>query len=551
MSQGATIADLERRNEELARQVATLQAASTPNLLAAQAKLQQSQHVLRSVFDGVLDAITLADDAGRLVDANPAACELFGLPQEQVLGRSLVELLSSEHVPPERWESFLREGRRRSHLELPRADGTARSLDTAGVANIVPGIHLVVFRDVTELAARDHALRETRYLLEEAEAIAEIGCWVWEVGSKVFVGTRELHRIAGAPEGELIAIDGFIDTLVHPGDREAVRKAFTDSVVARVPFQTELRLLRPDGDVRWIHARTVVHDAADGRPQRVIGTLQDITERRRAAAELLAIEERHRLILETTTEGIWLCDATLHITFVNRPMADMLGYRPGDMVGRPVLGFVTDEARALASTKFGQRWHGEAGADRYVSSYRRKDGSVLWVLAKTNVIHDAEGRYAGTVGMLTDVTEQREAEEARDRLASVVESSGEAILGATLDGTITSWNGAAERLFGYAAAEMIGRRTAMLRPAGTEQEEAVTFERVATGERYERETVRQRKDGTLVEVSLLVSPIRGADGRVIGVSKFAREITARRTQEAALRRSEERLRQAQKMEAIG
>jgi PAS domain S-box-containing protein len=128
-------------------------------------------------------------------------------------------------------------------------------------------------------------------------------------------------------------------------------------------------------------------------------------------------------------------------------------------------------------------------------------------------------------------------------LAAIVESSDEAIVSKTLDGIVTSWNPAAERLFGYVADEIIGRPIAILAAPGHEDEMPAILARIRRGERVARyETVRRRKDGSPVDVSLTVSPIRDEAGRVIGASKIARDVTARKQAEAALRDSEERFR---------
>src|SRR5215218_5625179 len=129
-------------------------------------------------------------------------------------------------------------------------------------------------------------------------------------------------------------------------------------------------------------------------------------------------------------------------------------------------------------------------------------------------------------------TDFRSAELARARLAAIVESADDAIISKTLEGVITSWNRGAERIFGYTAEEIIGRPVTVLFPEDHFDEEPAILARIRAGERVEHyETVRKRKDGSLVEISLTVSPIRGADGRVIGASKVARDITDRKRAE--------------------
>ena len=128
-----------------------------------------------------------------------------------------------------------------------------------------------------------------------------------------------------------------------------------------------------------------------------------------------------------------------------------------------------------------------------------------------------------------DITARKHAEGANARLAAIVESSDDAIVGKTIEGIITNWNSGAERIFGYAPGDVIGKPITVLIPSDRHDEEPGILERIKCGERVEHyDTVRQRKDGTLVDVSLSVSPIKDATGRVIGASKIARDITQRK-----------------------
>ena len=175
------------------------------------------------------------------------------------------------------------------------------------------------------------------------------------------------------------------------------------------------------------------------------------------------------------------------------------------------------------------------GQDGYESEYRitrPSDGQVRWIFGRGRVIRDRDGNVFRYAGVDIDITERKRAEEAALRLVSIVESSGDAILSKDLNGVIDSWNDGAMRLFGYTAEEIIGRPVTDLIPEDRQSEEPVILERIRRGERTEHyETVRRRKDGELVEISLSVSPIKDASGRVTGASTIARDISERRRAE--------------------
>ncbi len=171
----------------------------------------------------------------------------------------------------------------------------------------------------------------------------------------------------------------------------------------------------------------------------------------------------------------------------------------------------------------------------------RPDGTSCWALARGRGVYSDRGETVGMVGVVQDVTERRQADELRGYLAAVVESSTDAVVGKTLDGIITTWNHGAERMFGYTAEEVIGKSVTLLIPPNHVDEEPAILERLKRGERLEHyETVRQRKDGTRIDVSLAVSPIRDPKGRIVGASKIARDITRHKQTEEALRDSDRR-----------
>jgi PAS domain S-box-containing protein len=165
----------------------------------------------------------------------------------------------------------------------------------------------------------------------------------------------------------------------------------------------------------------------------------------------------------------------------------------------------------------------------------RPDGVRGIALVYIEAIKDRGGNVVGAVNCFQDITERKRSEETALRLAAIIESSDDAIVSKDLDGIITSWNNGAERVFGYLAEEIIGKPIALLIPPDHQKEEEAIMERIRRGQRVEHyETVRQRKHGSLIEISLTVSPVRNAQGKVIGASKIARDITGHKRSEAQI-----------------
>ncbi len=178
----------------------------------------------------------------------------------------------------------------------------------------------------------------------------------------------------------------------------------------------------------------------------------------------------------------------------------------------------------------------------------RPDGTRFWFTPYPAVLRDAQGRITHGINVLVDITSRKLAQnkeaQAALLLSAIVDSSDDAIISKDLNGTITSWNKSAERLFGYTAEEIVGRSVTLLIPPDRQQEEPRIIARLKAGERVDHfETLRRRKDGSLLDISLTISPVRDAKGNIIGASKIARDITERRRAEAEILRANRDLEQ--------
>ena len=297
-------------------------------------------------------------------------------------------------------------------------------------------------------------------------------------------------------------------------------------------------------------------------PDELLAKLTDLRRQTEKHDELLDVyetlhesERRFREMIDALPAAIYTTDAEGRLTHFNPAAAKLSGRTPELGTdqwcvtwklfwpdGTPMKH---DECPMAVALKEGRILDGvEAIAER-------PDGTRFWFIPYPRLLHDAEGRIVGGINMLLDITERKEAERANNLLAAIVDSSDDAIISKSLDGIITSWNKGAEQLFGYTAEEAIGQNITLIVPPDRLHEEATIIERLKRGERIDHfETLRRRKDGALLDVSLTISPVKDSAGRVIGVSKVARDIAERKRTEQELRKSEERARAlADKLEA--
>ena len=241
-------------------------------------------------------------------------------------------------------------------------------------------------------------------------------------------------------------------------------------------------------------------------------------------------------VLEALPEAVYITDAEGRITYYNEAAARLWGVRPelgkSEFCGSWKLYWPDGTPLPHSECPMAMALREKRPIRHLEAIAERPDGvRILFMPFPTPLFND-RGEVTGAVNMLVDMTERAVADETAQRLAAIVESSDDAILAKDLSGTIITWNKGAERLYGYGPEEAIGQPVLMLIPPDRQDEEPRILSQIRSGERIDHyETVRRRKDGSLVEVSLSVSPIRSLDGRIIGASKIARDITERRLAE--------------------
>jgi PAS domain S-box-containing protein len=328
---------------------------------------------------------------------------------------------------------------------------------------------------------------------------------------------------------------------VHPLDRDRVRATITAE--DRVPRDIQYRIVRPDGTMRWILARVEEIKDAFGAVKRICAVALDITDLRSAQSEVAKSEIKYRRLFESAKDGILILDAaTGKITEINPFLLELLGYCSADCVGKQVweLGFFEDIEKGKRLVKTLQ----ETKYIRYEDSpLKTKDGRTIPVECVCNVY--AAGDRSVIQCNIRDITERKRTEKSLRRLASIVDNSCDAIVGLSLDCIVQSWNGAAERLFGYTAKEIVGDTITRLCPVDRIKEHASLLDSLRDGDNLKSlETIRLSKSGKALDVALSVTLLRNSAGEPEGFSGVYRDIAESKQLEA-------RLRQSQKMEGIG
>jgi PAS domain S-box-containing protein len=467
---------------------------------------------LERLVDLSVDMLCVMSLSSRFLVVNPAWTLTLGWPEAELRGRRAFELIH----PDDRERALLQGARLREpgaevhdfEVRCRHRDGSERWL-VWGVRSDGERLYAVA-RDVTSRRLAEETLRNNEQWLRKLVETAHEGIWVLDAEDRTTFVNERLAQMLGYGVDEMLGRPVY-DFLTEPGTELARsrlagrRRGISDS--------QESRLVRKDGEEIWVIVSGSPLTREDGSYAGTLDMLVDIADRRGREQALRASEERYRNIVETTAEGVWMIDADHHTTYVNRRMAEMLGYTIDEMLGRPVSDFLGATGQPDAALEPRQR----------EVLYVRKDGSRMWGLLSGSPLTNGNGGYGGALAMVSDITERKHAEVERARLAAIVESSPDAIFSTDTDHVITSWNRAAERLYGYTEQEAVGQPVFMLAPPDkldAWQQMGRLLDDGGAQQSFVGEQVH--KDGSLLPVESSLSAIHSADGRVMGALAIVR-----------------------------
>jgi len=633
----------------------------------AEARSKRSETLFADFIRSAPVGFSLHRPDSSFIDINPFLAEINGVPRESHLGKTVDEVIPNiaSHV-----RSMLRKVAETGEAVRSEFEGDPR--DPKRQRNWIAS-YFPVKNSTGEIEAVGTAVLETTKenqalaALQESEAkykfvTESMSQYVWtsDESGKIDYCNRHFLEFTGLTLEQVRA--GETVQFIHPDDLPALTEKFTRSMATGLPFRHEYRVRRAvDGEYRWHLAQSELFTDAAGK-KRWLGAGIDITDRKRAEAELQKAHEQMRMLVTSISESFIAIDKEWRFQYANERVLRYLGksweevkdknmwdlfppalnseFKTGyEKVMRErvphtfevkysepdgaiayfqvhayptpeglaaLVSDITDQKVAESALAENKRllklvldsaevatwmWNLENGEvldlgntaklfgverfdkiEAFLSSIhsedrhsvemaveaakrcgifssefrvRRQQGSISWLRATGSVFRDEQGFPRYLAGVTLDVTERNRAEEARLCLAAIVESTDDAIVSKDLNGILTSWNAAAERLFGYTAEEMIGKSILMIIPPERQDEEPRILANLRTGMKIDHyETERRRKDGSLVQVSLTISPIKNSTGMVVGASTIARDMSeAKRVQEVLV--------QSEKLAAIG
>ncbi len=300
-------------------------------------------------------------------------------------------------------------------------------------------------------------LTRAREYLEQVTEIARVGGWQMDVVTGAMQFSREALRIAEMPLDRQPTMQEAFDAL-EPQYREAHVQRVQAAIEQGTPWDTEFGMVTPSGRKLWVRSQGAAV-IENGKTVRLFGTVHDLTDRREKELALKKSDLEFRRLVETAEEGIWTIDAAGNTTFVNERMADILGYSPGEMLGKPFTAFMSAERRGPALQLLQRRNEGIQEVHEFC--LQDKGGREVWTLASTNPIRSEDGEVIGALAMITDVTArkrvERELQLSEERYRHLVESASDGII-VHIGGFIAFANDAALRIVGATSdREIIGR----------------------------------------------------------------------------------------------
>ena len=529
--------------------------------------LRNSEERFRRVFEDGPIGVALIDLDARIQHVNRRFCEMLGYSENEIVALGLPGITHPEDYEPDHEVRMrLLSGEVSTYTiekRYVRKDGQViwGRLTASMIHNSDSKASLIIgmVEDITQgkqaeealqkahdelgrqVAERTAELSRSKSWLEEAQRIARIGNWEWDSRTNEVLWSDEMYRIFGVSK---VTFHGNFEEhlkLIPSEDREEYLAGLNRVLAGKEQWNREHRILFSDGTIRYVWASGSVRNDAEGNIIGLVGTTQDITERKAADEVLRESEERFRITFETAPVGMVIGVGDGIIVKANRALCRMGGYTEEELIGRHVRDLAYPEDRELGGPLVKKLLAGEIPSFTQEKRYLRKDGQIFWAQATTAAAHDPDGNIAFALGVVEDITDRKRAEEAlrqsHEQLQTIFDGMFDGLLIVDVETKrFVRVNSSICRKLGYSESELLSMSIMDIHPAEEVPEVLARLQARSKGRFQGSANVRiVRKDGT-VRYADIASHVLTYNGRPC-IAGFFRDVTERMVAEEALRQS--------------
>jgi len=412
---------------------------------------------LRTVFEMALDAIAIADDEGRYLDVNPAACELFGLKKDELLGCCISDFTEPGFNFKQVWQQFQQPEKVRGEFQLVRPDGEIRVVEYAATANFLPHRHLLIIRDITERKRAEIKVQELTRQLEQTQAqlreagiepvspatptedhrLKQIASHIPGViyqfrmrpdGTSHFPYSSErLREISGVSPEEVREDAAKIFSVIHPDDLDRVYQSILESAEHLIPWYCEYQVCLPDGRLLWLLGNSTPQRKPDGSTI-WHGYIRNITDSKTTELALRTSENKFRSIIENLNDMVYIINSDATFSYVSPQFKDVMGYELAELLDHAFPKWVYPEDLPICADALHRSFQGEKvrGIEYRVL---HQDGNYYWHSSNVSALRNDDGQVVSCLGIARYIHEQKQAEialqESNSRWQLAIESAGD------------------------------------------------------------------------------------------------------------------------------
>ncbi len=504
-----------------------------------------------NILAHVSDAVIAIDNEHKIIYLNQRAEEQYNINASEFIGRDLGfayeyrwlnlqdKEIAKENLSAKGWwqgeNIHIKKNGERIHVELSVSYLHNDRGEKIGL--------LAMIRDITQRKQAEEKLRQTEALLQEAQRIAKIGSWSWDLTTDETWWSKEFDRFTNSNQGNSIVDIEAVNQAIYPEDRERVNQLISNAIEQAIPYETEFRFIHPDGSIGYAFSCGKVETNAVGRVVRFYGISKDTSKYKQALSALRESESRFRAMADTAPVMIWMAGCDRLFNYFNATWLGFTGRTLEQEIGNGwIEGIHPDEGERCVEIYLDAFDARQA----FLMEYRLQNryGEYRWILDKGTPRFDVNGSFAGYIGSCIDITERKQAEEKIAQQAVLLDVATDAILLRSLSGAILYCNQSAEKMYGWTTQEVLGKDANEILYKEITQQLTEAIQEVTQSGSWQGELQKVTKQGREITVASRWTLVCDEAGNPKSILSVDTDITDKKQLESQFLR-------AQRLESLG